>query len=181
MFFLDCIYLHFQVAYLRISEEEASRLAGMPSLTTSYGVEDGTYILPPIRYPDGRIYLKLGHGDYLKTDVKTIEELDAWYKDGKGNLKAVETLATFIKTLIPGLKVEEVTSGCCITTKTPTKEAPYIDEVVPGLFVAAGGCGFAAKSCDEIGRVAASLAVQGIWDSKVPQASCKIIYRPCEK
>merc|ERR1712181_51852 len=90
------------VAYLRISEDEASRLADMPSLVTNYtsGLLDGTYILPPIRYPDGKIYLKLGHGDHFETDINTIEELDAWYKDGKGYPEAVESLATFIKTLI---------------------------------------------------------------------------------
>ena len=109
--------------------------------------------------------------------MTTIKELDAWYSNGKGNPDAVESLATFIKTLIPNLKVEEVKGGCCVTSKTPTKNAPYIDEVVPGLFVAAGGCGYAAKSCDEIGRVAAGFAVQGNWDSKVPQESCKLLYK----
>ena len=167
------------MAYLRISNEEAQRLSSMPSLTTNYasGLLDGTYILPPILYPDGKIYLKLGHGDHFEADVNTIKELDAWYSTGKGNPDAVESLATFIKTLIPSLKVEEVTGGCCVTSKTPTKNAPYIDEVVPGLFVAAGGCGYAAKSCDEIGRVAAGFAVLGNWDSKVPQESCKLLYK----
>ena len=27
----------------------------------------------------------------------------------------------------------------------------------PGLVVAGGGCGYAAKSCDEIGRIASTL------------------------
>ena len=168
-----------QVAYLRISDEEAQRLSSMPSLTTNYasGLLDGTYILPPILYPDGKIYLKLGHGDHFEADVNTIKELDAWYSTGKGNPDAVESLAAFIKTLIPNLKVEEVIGGCCVTSKTPTKNAPYIDEVVPGLFVAAGGCGYAAKSCDEIGRVAAGFAVQEVWDSNVPQEACKLIYK----
>ena len=167
------------MAYLRISKEEAQRLSSMPSLTTNYasGLLDGTYILPPIRYPDGKTYLKLGHGDHFEADVTTIKELDAWYSNGKGNPDAVESLTAFIKTLIPNLKVEEVTGGCCVTSKTPTKNAPYIDEVVPGLFVAAGGCGYAAKSCDEIGRVTAGFAVQQLWDSNVPQEACKLIYK----
>ena len=167
------------MAYLRISDEEAQRLSAMPSLTTNYasGLLDGTYILPPICYPDGKTYLKLGHGDHFEADVTTIKELNAWYSNDKGNPDAVESLAAFIKTLIPDLKVEEVTGGCCVTSKTPTKNAPYIDEVVPGLFVAAGGCGYAAKSCDEIGRVAAGFALQGLWDSKVSKEACKLLYR----
>ena len=45
------------------------------------------------------------------------------------------------------------------------KKAPYIDLLEDGLCVAGGGCGYAAKSCDEIGRIAASLALTGTWDS----------------
>jgi hypothetical protein len=36
----------------------------MPTMVTHYefGPLDGTYILPPIPYPDGKIYLKVAHG-----------------------------------------------------------------------------------------------------------------------
>jgi glycine/D-amino acid oxidase-like deaminating enzyme len=43
---------------------------------------------------------------------------------------------------------------------------PVIADAVPGRLVVATGCGgAAAKSCDEIGRIAAVLAVHGEWDS----------------
>ena len=50
------------VAYLEIPASEANRLSNMPTIVTnySYGQLDGTYILPPILYPDGKFYLKLG-------------------------------------------------------------------------------------------------------------------------
>jgi hypothetical protein len=32
-----------------------------------------------------------------------------------------------------------------------------------------GGCGYAAKSCDEIGRIAAHLAATGTWTSSIPR------------
>ena len=49
------------VAYLQVPESEAKRLAKMPTLVTTYneGPLDGTYILPPILYPDGNYYLKV--------------------------------------------------------------------------------------------------------------------------
>jgi sarcosine oxidase len=131
------------VAYLRLAEGEAARLSAMPSIATNYtsGVLDGTYILPPIRYPDGHFYLKLGHGDHFERELTSLEEVEAWYAAGEGDREAVAALVAFIRGFIPGLAVEEVKGGCCVTSKTPTKSAPYIDEVVPGLVVAAGGCG----------------------------------------
>jgi hypothetical protein len=49
------------VAFLEVSEAEASRLKSMPDIVThfKFGVLDGTYILPPILYPDGKFYLKV--------------------------------------------------------------------------------------------------------------------------
>ena len=51
------------VAYLEVEASEAERLRSMPSMGTSYqwGSIDGTYILPPIKYPDGKYYLKVDH------------------------------------------------------------------------------------------------------------------------
>lgn len=51
--------------------------------------------------------------------------------------------------------------------KTPTNH-PYIDKVHDQLGVAIGGNGRAAKSCDEIGRIAVSMMLKG-WDSDLPQ------------
>ncbi len=42
----------------------------------------------------------------------------------------------------------------CAVGLTPTTQL-YVDMVTPGLGVALGGCGYAAKSSDEIGRMAA--------------------------
>ena len=45
---------------------EARRLALMPSMVVQTEPRLYTYILPPIRYPDGRHYLKLGQHDLSK-------------------------------------------------------------------------------------------------------------------
>lgn len=54
-------------------------------------------------------------------------------------------------------------------SQTPGKQCPFVDEVAKGLYLAVGGCGHAAKSCDEIGRIAAKLTVDGVWDTIVPR------------
>ena len=90
------------VAYLKISEDEAKRLSYLPTLVTSYttGALDGTYILPPIKYPDGRFYLKLGHHDAFEGAIETVDDLLDWYRDGVGDREAVNELAAFLKKFI---------------------------------------------------------------------------------
>ncbi len=107
------------VAYLQVSPAEAQRLRQMPSVVTNYhcGKLDGTYILPPILYPDGKHYLKLGHGDVFEINVKTPEQMHDWYAEGTGVPEAVEALADFIKGhFIPSLEVKSVHGGCCVTS-----------------------------------------------------------------
>ena len=42
----------------------------------------------------------------------------------------------------------------CVTSRTPSNH-PYVSMVTPSFGVAIGGCGYAAKSSDEIGLMAA--------------------------
>jgi sarcosine oxidase/L-pipecolate oxidase len=58
-------------------------------------------------------------------------------------------------------------SKCCVMSLTTTYR-PFIDLVSPKLGVAIGGNGYAAKSCDEIGRLAASLLITGKWTDDLP-------------
>jgi len=167
------------IAYIRVSAEEAERLSNMPTLVTSYHSEklDGTYILPPVLYPDGQYYLKLGHHDKFEGVLSTAEEVEEWYRAGTGDKEAVEELERFIMDFVRDLGVEAVSGGCCVTSKTKDKSGPYIDCVKSGLFVAGGGCGYAAKSCDEIGRIAAVLSVTGDWDSDIARDIMTIKWR----
>ena len=107
------------VAYLEVSSSEAQRLNKMPAICTDYQFKklDGTYILPPILYPDGKYYLKLGHGDHFEIIINNPEQMKEWYQNGSGDSEAVQTLASFITDhLIPSLEVLSVTGGCCVTS-----------------------------------------------------------------
>ena len=108
------------VAYLEVPLKEAERLKKMPTIVTNYSYEklDGTYILPPILYPDGKYYLKLGHHAFFEEIVTNREEMENWYKNGTGNEEAVKSLSNFItKHFIPDVDVLSVTGGCCVTAK----------------------------------------------------------------
>ena len=64
-----------------------------------------------------------------------------------------------------------------MTSNTVTKTAPYVEEDAEDLVVAAGGCGYATSRSDEIGRIAAALAVEGRWDSDIDRKEMKVVWR----
>lgn len=63
----------------------------------------------------------------------------------------------------------------CATMVTPTFH-PYIDLIEPNLGVAMGGNGWAAKSSDEIGRVAAKMMLETKWTYDIPKEKFKLVY-----
>ena len=74
--------------------------------------------MPPILYPDGKWYLKLGHSKHFEEKIIQNEHaLRSWYKSN-GNIEASDALANFLSTeLIPDLNVLNVKRNCCITTR----------------------------------------------------------------
>lgn len=170
------------VAFLRISSEEAGRLKSMPTMVMKYSFHnlDGAYILPPILYPDGKWYLKLGHGRVYECRKETLAEVADWYVQHTGDPECVEKLTQFLSSIILGLQVEEVSGDGCLTAHTPD-EQPYIDLVTEGFGVALGGNGYAAKACSEIGRLAAQLVMLGEWESEIPRDQVKIKWKKDSK
>ena len=156
-----------QTLHLSLDEADAARLAAMPSLIFK-GPRYWSYLLPPIRYPDGSVRVKLG-GDVWGADGRPIlRELTSalaladWYRSG-GDEAWKEEMQHMVRELLPGLEPLCVYSDVCAASMTPTGR-PYIGQVpgaVPGVYVATGGNGLAAKSSDEIGRLAAAAALAG--------------------
>ena len=53
----------------------------------------------------------------------------------------------------------------------------FVPRPLTGLVVAGAGCGHGAMGSDEIGRLAASLATTGEWDSSVPRRVCRLQFQ----
>lgn len=148
------------VTFFEIDEAEAARLAGMPSMI--YEPEDitlGIYMLPPIRYPDGRFYLKIG-GDTVDIPLETESEVRAWFRT-PGDAGARAHLIRNMGDLVPRLDVAGIHTESCVTSYTPTGYPAIGWTASPSIAVMAGGCGAAAKSSDEIGRLGAELLEHG--------------------
>jgi sarcosine oxidase len=149
----------------KVDNEEAARLTQMPVVV--YEVLDSDiseiYMTPPVRYPDGHFYAKLGANTVADQWPQTLEEVREWFRQGDSD-GCLPALSRALRSLMPDTTFTSVRSARCIVCYTPSR-APTIDRV-PGserLFVAAGGNGMGAKGSDCSGRLAAGLMLGDAW------------------
>lgn len=143
------------VAFHEIGPDEAHRLANMPSLVMES--PDDIYILPPIRYPDGKLWLKLG-GDPEDVELHGRDAINGWFRSG-GSAGIGDYLTSRICEVIPGLRFESRFHRPCVTTWSENG-LPEIRRLAPRLVFAAAGNGSGAKCSDELGRIAAAIALE---------------------
>ncbi|MEM1235367.1 MAG: FAD-binding oxidoreductase [Pseudomonadota bacterium] len=149
------------VVMFEVSEAEAERLARLPTLILADGKLIDIYLLPPIRYPDGRTYMKIGGGPE-NMRLRTEEEMRAWFKSG-GDADAARALSAIFHTLLPGIDVVSEHMKPCVTTLLPD-DLPAIGVLSERIAVATAGNGRGAKCSDELGRLGAK-ALLGDMDA----------------
>ena len=145
------------VLLARVEPDRLDTLADLPCLVMDgTGTDPGElYLMPPIRYPDGHHYLKLGTGAW-RHPLDDLESLQQWFRlPPPGD--DVERLTAALTSLVPGLADAQLAFDSCAVTTTPSGR-PLIDWTADArVAIACGGNGRAAKSSDEIGRLAAGL------------------------
>lgn len=148
------------IAFFELSEDKQQAFQAMPStIVLAQNADDIVYILPPVRYPDGKVYLKIG-GESEKGRLDTLGEAVSWFhSDGTGS--EVEFLVRRAIEIMPELAGCPVTSGSCVASITRTGY-PYVGYTQSSnLAVLTGGNFVSAKSSDEIGRLGAMLLLHG--------------------
>ena len=147
------------IALARVSEAEAARLAGMPTLIwVPEGWDHDLYMTPPVRYPEGGLWLKLG-GQVDSPRLGSDAEMRDWYA-GAGSAEVGARLLGEMRAVLPGVAVEETRTAACAVVWTPTGY-PYVERIGDRLTVLVGGNGAAAKCGDELGRLGAVVARGG--------------------
>jgi sarcosine oxidase len=148
------------VVFYALGEREMAIFGGMPSsIVFGDRDEDHVYILPPVLYPDGKTYLKLG-GDTEAQGFDTVEHVGEWFRSD-GNPAERDMLVATVDELMPDLAGCPTTAAPCVATFTPTAY-PYAGFTSsPRIAVLTGGNFVAAKSSDELGRLGAVLMTQG--------------------
>ncbi|MEZ4677893.1 MAG: FAD-dependent oxidoreductase [Caldilineaceae bacterium] len=168
------------VVLAALAPAEAERLRAIPSIIYRLANHPNLfsiYSLPPVRYPDGKIYLKIGgplHEPILLDSPTAIQD---WFH-GDGNPVEATALREVLFAMVPNLQADAVHSRPCVVTYTE-HGYPYIGQVAEQIYVATGGCGSAAKSSDEIGRIGALLVENhGGWQYDLPATHFTVCFQP---
>jgi glycine/D-amino acid oxidase-like deaminating enzyme len=138
------------IVLMELDAAEVARLQGMPSIIYRPREAQGRcYILPPIRYPDGKYYVKIG-GHPNDPTLHSLAALQDWFRN-PGDAAAGHALATRLRAVVPGLRPVSVHTEPCVTTHTPS-EHPYAEKLASGrVGILVGGNGSAAKSAVKSG------------------------------
>lgn len=173
---LDIVVRGRTVVLVEVAGALLERLRPMPSLIVDGSAPLGDpYLLPPIQYPDGRWYAKIGTGEF-EHRLGTLDELGDWFRH-PGAAEDREALHRTILALIPDLAGAPIHTDTCAVTAT-VSGYPYIDLIEEGrICIAVGGNGSAAKSADEIGRLAAELLLAGAWHDDLPAEAFRAHFR----
>ena len=153
------------IARFALRPDEVERLADMPSLIWYGPIEDSFYYLPPIPYPDGQTWIKLG-GDPVDIELGSDGDIRDWYRSG-GSPEVADHLESAIFDRIPGLKTQDRRIAPCMTTYTHN-DLPKIGPISDRVFVAIAGCGKGAKSSDELGRLGAAAVLGEVRPDLAP-------------
>ena len=155
-----------------LSAAECARIGDVPTLIwrlKDHEFFKSFYSTPPTRYPDGRMCFKIGGEHKVSPQLRDREEFSAWFRS-PGDPREIEQLKRVLLSALPGLNVDGWQSKPCVTTYT-AHGRPYVDELEKNLFVATGGCGAAAKSSNEIGRLASLLIEDKPWPQEISRQS----------
>lgn len=150
------------VVLLEVPLREAHRLRDLPAI--SYRIESPSisdiYIVPPLLFPDGRYYLKLGANTDSDSILPDLEAIQQWMMAGRDEARRDMREAVF--DLIPDLDVVSARAKRCLVTYS-AHGLPYVDRLDEGLFVATAGNGAAAACSDTLGWLAAQLMLDRPW------------------
>ena len=163
-----------------IPRDEIERLSRMPSIISSFDHPEvqSLYMLPPVEYPDGKTYIKLGGSGMDEQYFDAAEddrELLPWFQS-HGSAVIAARLKQALHRLIADLKAVSYRTVPCLITNSAHGN-PYIDSLLyDRLYVATAGNGYAAKSSDEIGRIGAMLCATSKWRSELDRDSFRAVY-----
>jgi sarcosine oxidase len=135
-----------------VTPADAARLALYP--TVKFMIDPGElesiYMVPPVRYNDGRFYIKMGANTTRDVLLTRLEDVQQWFVTDT-DPDFLSMFGPHLQALWPDVDFVSMRTEPCVITRTHTS-LPLIENVVDGLFVAAGGNGAGAKGSDAWGE-----------------------------
>ena len=159
----------------QVPAAEAERMKHVPPLNYKIDSDEihGIYLAPPLLYPDGNYYLKMGCDTRSDTLYTTLAEVQRWFIDGNtDNHKAA--MKAGMRQLFPDMQVIDWVTKPCIVCYTPFGK-PYISAVDDDrIYLTTAGNGSGAHPSDAVGHLAADLMVNGKWTSDLDEGEFKV-------
>lgn len=155
------------VVRVELDPDQVAAMGGIPSMIVRGASDnDNCYLVPPVRYPDGKYYIKIGGGRRVHTLASRLQ-LDNWYY-GDGDHEIAARLLSRLEGLLPATVPKRGISQACSIAVAPSG-LPIIDKIHENVGVLTGGNGHAAKCGDELGRLGAEMMLENArWDDGYP-------------
>jgi sarcosine oxidase len=164
------------VLLAEVPESEVARLQDMPTL--GYEIDspalDSIYLTPPLCYPDGRFYIKLGCNTATDEALRDLYAMQKWMGKGPSD-DMPEAMLHALLTFMPGLDVRSWVGRPCVVTYTPHGK-PFVDQLSEQTFIATGGNGSSARCSDALGYLAANLLLDQAWPDHFARHDFRVIY-----
>ena len=174
---LDLKICESTVVLAELREEDVVQLEKMPSVIFRHEseIEKGVYLLPPIRYPDRKTYIKIGHSESRPmSDPAT--NLVKWFQ-GDGDQVIADWLRSQLFDLLPNTIFANIRTESCAVSRSSTGRQ-FIDVIdESGIHVLLAGNGYSAKSSDELGRIAAHKIISGEVPDEYSDIDFKVKYK----
>ncbi|KAG0563255.1 hypothetical protein KC19_8G016200 [Ceratodon purpureus] len=161
------------VLLAEVDVDEAEKLKGMPSIIwrlRSHPYFHSIYACPPVLYPDGKTCVKIGGTEWKPYSRSSASDFLEWFHSDEGRPVETKFLQEILAELLPETSFKSFSRKSCFVTYT-ANNYPYIaaadgakSTAEARVFVCTGGCGAAAKSSDEIGRIGALLVTHRTWE-----------------
>lgn len=126
----------------------------------------GGIVMSPLRYPDGKWYIKVSGNSLLGNPLATADEIATWVRTG-GRQEDIDDTMALLAELMPGQEFGPAHTRPCLVCETPSG-LPVIDRVDDRTAIAIEG-ERGAMAADEIGRLTADLTLTGRWNDGLPQ------------
>jgi sarcosine oxidase len=142
-----------------VPEERLPQWSSLPSLlyeikTSEY---EGVYMVPPVLYPDGKYYLKIGMNMIYDRFFESVETIQHWFRNPLPEINK-KALVNVLNNIIPGFPSDHCISKPCVITRTDNR-LPIIQPLSDKLYVCTAGNGYGAMASDGIGYTAAQMVL----------------------
>lgn len=141
------------VILARLSDAAAASLAHLPALL--YEIVrpelDGIYMLPPVQYPDGAYYAKIGMNMPSDQYFTTLGEAQEWFRHGDSQAQHEQLKQAFLD-FLPTLPAESWHTQRCIISRTPGKQPLVTNMDGNGWYSAITCNGYSAMSAMAFGE-----------------------------